>query len=50
MSSAEPRGNARELTLATTAFTVCFYAWALLGPLGPDLQDQLGLYRLASSR
>ena len=22
---------------------MCFYAWALLGPLGPDLQDQLGL-------
>ena len=36
-------GNARELVLATTAFAVCFYAWALLGPLGPDLQDQLGL-------
>ena len=25
------------------AFTVCFYAWALLGPLGPDLQEQLDL-------
>ena len=25
------------------AFTVCFYAWSLLGPLGPDLQDALGL-------
>jgi NNP family nitrate/nitrite transporter-like MFS transporter len=33
----------RALPLATVAFTVCFYAWALLGPLGPDLQDQLGL-------
>ncbi len=43
MSAAEPRGNARELTLATTAFALCFYAWALLGPLGPDLQEQLGL-------
>ena len=43
MSTADPRGNARELTLATTAFAICFYAWALLGPLGPDLQDQLGL-------
>ena len=39
----EPAGNARELSLATVAFAVCFYAWALLGPLGPDLQDQLGL-------
>ena len=39
----EPRGNPRALTLATVSFGVCFYAWALLGPLGPDLQDQLGL-------
>jgi NNP family nitrate/nitrite transporter-like MFS transporter len=39
----EPAGSARELTLATLAFGVCFYAWALLGPLGPDLQDQLDL-------
>jgi NNP family nitrate/nitrite transporter-like MFS transporter len=36
-------GNARALTLATVSFGVCFFAWALLGPLGPDLQDQLGL-------
>jgi len=36
-------GNSRELTLATLSFAVCFYAWALLGPLGPDLQEQLGL-------
>lgn len=33
----------RQLGLATLAFTVCFYAWSLLGPLGPDLQDKLGL-------
>jgi NNP family nitrate/nitrite transporter-like MFS transporter len=32
-----------QLALATAAFTVCFYAWALLGPLGPDFQDELGL-------
>jgi NNP family nitrate/nitrite transporter-like MFS transporter len=25
------------------AFVACFYAWSLLGPLGPDLQDHLGL-------
>src|SRR5262249_55305837 len=31
------------LVLATVAFTVCFYAWSLLGPLGPDLQDAIGL-------
>lgn len=38
-----PSGNSRELTLATVSFGVCFYAWALLGPLGPALQTQLGL-------
>jgi MFS transporter, NNP family, nitrate/nitrite transporter len=38
-----PQGDSRELSLATLAFGICFYAWALLGPLGPDLQDQLGL-------
>lgn len=31
------------LALATLAFTACFYGWALLGPLSPDLQDHLGL-------
>ena len=36
-------GNPRALTLATLSFGLCFYCWALLGPLGPDLQDQLGL-------
>ena len=36
-------GNPRALVLATLSFGICFYAWALLGPLGPDLQDQLGL-------
>jgi NNP family nitrate/nitrite transporter-like MFS transporter len=33
----------RQLALATVAFTICFYAWSLLGPLSPDLQDALGL-------
>jgi NNP family nitrate/nitrite transporter-like MFS transporter len=41
--ASEPQGSPRALTLATVAFAICFYAWALLGPLGPDLQDQLGL-------
>ncbi|HET8758540.1 MAG TPA: MFS transporter [Solirubrobacteraceae bacterium] len=36
-------GNGRQLTLALAAFTVSFYGWSLLGPLGPDLQDDLGL-------
>ena len=35
--------SGKQLTLATLAFTVCFYAWSLLGPLGPDLQEELGL-------
>jgi NNP family nitrate/nitrite transporter-like MFS transporter len=36
-------GNGRQLTLALAAFTVSFYGWSLLGPLGPELQDDLGL-------
>jgi MFS transporter, NNP family, nitrate/nitrite transporter len=39
----------RQLILATVAFTVCFYAWSLLGPLSPDLQDDLGLSDFQSS-
>ena len=46
MPTFEPRGNARALTLATLAFTVSFYAWSMLGPLGPDLQDAMGLSEL----
>ena len=38
-----PEGNRRQLALALLAFTVTFYGWALLGPLGPDIQDDLGL-------
>jgi NNP family nitrate/nitrite transporter-like MFS transporter len=38
-----------QLALATVAFTVCFYAWSLLGPLGPDLQDAIGLSDLQVS-
>ena len=43
MNASNEGGSPRQLALATISFTVCFYAWALLGPLGPDLQDQLGL-------
>jgi NNP family nitrate/nitrite transporter-like MFS transporter len=39
----------RQLALATIAFTVCFFAWSLLGPLAPDLQDDLGLSDFESS-
>lgn len=42
-ASAMPDGNTRALFLATLAFGVCFYAWSLLGPLGPKLQKELGL-------
>jgi MFS transporter, NNP family, nitrate/nitrite transporter len=31
------------LVLSTLAFAACFFAWSLLGPLGPDLQDHLVL-------
>lgn len=43
MTDFEPRGNTRALVLATIAFTVSFYAWSMLGPLGPDLQDLMDL-------
>jgi NNP family nitrate/nitrite transporter-like MFS transporter len=39
----------RQLGLATAAFIVCFYAWSLLGPLGPDIQDELGLSDVETS-
>ena len=45
-------GRARpgiELALATLAFTVCFFAWSLIGPLAPDLQDELGLSDVETS-
>lgn len=42
-------GNARMLAWATLAFFLCFYAWSLLRPLGPDLQDHLGLSDLQLS-
>jgi NNP family nitrate/nitrite transporter-like MFS transporter len=35
--------NSRQLALATFVFFICFYAWSLLGPLSPDLQEELGL-------
>jgi NNP family nitrate/nitrite transporter-like MFS transporter len=38
-----------ELALATLAFTTCFFAWSLLGPLAPDLQDALDLSDLQTS-
>jgi NNP family nitrate/nitrite transporter-like MFS transporter len=50
MESADQRNGAgRQLAVATVAFTACFYAWSLLGPLGPDLQDSIGLSELELS-
>lgn len=43
MNQSRQQGNARMLAVGTLAFFLCFYAWSLLGPLGPDLQDHLGL-------
>lgn len=37
------------LALATAAFTICFFGWSLLGPLGPDLQEHLGLSEFETS-
>ena len=46
MPTFEPKGNTRALVLATLAFMVSFYAWSMMGPLGPDLQDLLDLSEL----
>ena len=43
------RAQGRALLFGTIAFFTCFYAWSLLGPLGPDLQDHLGLSELELS-
>jgi NNP family nitrate/nitrite transporter-like MFS transporter len=42
-AASEGRG---PLGLATLAFLVSFFAWSMLGPLGPDLQDEIGLSEL----
>ncbi len=43
MSAPAPEKAGTELALATLAFTACFFAWSLLGPLSPDLQEALDL-------
>ncbi|HJS96784.1 MAG TPA: nitrate/nitrite transporter [Solirubrobacteraceae bacterium] len=43
MQSDQPRSNPVALTVALAAFTVCFFAWSMLGPLGPTLQTHLHL-------
>jgi MFS transporter, NNP family, nitrate/nitrite transporter len=42
-------GAGRNLALATIGFTVNFWAWALLGPLGPGVKERLGLSFAAQS-
>jgi len=49
MTAGEGPGRRQMLVLATVAFASCFYAWSLLGPLGPDLQDRLALSELELS-
>jgi NNP family nitrate/nitrite transporter-like MFS transporter len=39
----------RNLILATIAFAACFSAWGMLAPLGPKLQDDLGLSNTETS-
>jgi NNP family nitrate/nitrite transporter-like MFS transporter len=43
------RGAAVNLTVATVGFMVNFWAWALLGPLGPGVKERLGLSFAAQS-
>src|SRR4051812_46306756 len=42
-------GAGRNLAIATIGFTVNFWAWALLGPLGPGVKERLGLSFAAQS-
>src|SRR5499426_4440071 len=44
-----PRQATLNLTIATLGFLVNFWAWALLGPLGPGLKERLGLGFAAQS-
>lgn len=37
------QGNATQLALATAGFAICFWAWALLGPLGNSYGQLYGL-------
>jgi NNP family nitrate/nitrite transporter-like MFS transporter len=43
------RGATLNLTVATIGFLVNFWAWALLGPLGPGIKERLGLSFAAQS-
>lgn len=43
MTQDERRSNPLALGAALAAFTVCFFAWSMFGPLGPTLQTHLHL-------
>lgn len=43
MNTDDRRSNPLALGLALAAFTVCFFAWSMFGPLGPTLQTGLHL-------
>jgi len=47
--AAAARGATLNLAMATIGFTVNFWAWALLGPLGPGVKERLGLSFAAQS-
>jgi NNP family nitrate/nitrite transporter-like MFS transporter len=45
----QQRGAGLNLAVATTGFMVNFWAWALIGPLGPGIKEKLGLSFAAQS-
>ncbi|TQE36189.1 MFS transporter [Streptomyces ipomoeae] len=47
--AAEAAQPQRMLALATAGFMLCFWAWALLAPLGPTLREDLDLTSLQQS-
>jgi NNP family nitrate/nitrite transporter-like MFS transporter len=49
VTTAIPRAATRNLVLATAGFMVNFWAWALIGPLGPGIKERLGLSFAAQS-
>jgi NNP family nitrate/nitrite transporter-like MFS transporter len=49
VAPATARGASLNLALATIGFMVNFWAWALIGPLGPGLKERLGLSFAAQS-
>jgi NNP family nitrate/nitrite transporter-like MFS transporter len=43
METDQQRSNPVALGVALAAFTICFFAWSMFGPLGPTLQKHLHL-------